>query len=172
MQQTEKKQRRSIRLKNYSYSTAGFYYVTICTENKHCLFGHVINGRMHLNPAGQMVDNVWSNLSHKIDNIHLDEHIVMPNHLHGIVILPDIDSPKAQSLPKVIRRFKSYTDFSYRQGMKVSNWRAFDRSLWQRNYYEHVIRNDKSLLRIQEYIANNPLKWDFDRENPNGYMKD
>ncbi|MFN3481336.1 MAG: transposase, partial [Thermodesulfovibrionales bacterium] len=166
--------RRSIRLKDYDYSQAGAYFVTICTYKRQCLFGHIINGKMVLNEYGQCVEYTWKDLINHNFNILLDTFAIMPNHVHGIVILQDIDNNKhtvgAGSEPaptkkpllfEIVRQFKT---FSARRINQLRNSSGIP--LWQRNYYEHIIRNEDELNKIREYIINNPLKWELDIENP------
>jgi len=194
----EKHHRRSIRLKGYDYSQLGAYFVTICTQDRECLFGEIVEGEMRLNTAGRMIEKWFWELENKFQDICCDEHIVMPNHFHCIIInvgavgadlrvCPDDgQSRDGQSrriaptemgehnrgehigspLPVVVQWFKTMTTNEYIRGVKQSGWARFDGRLWQRNYYEHIIRNDESLHRIREYIINNPLQWDLDRENP------
>jgi len=176
--------RRSIRLKGYDYSRPGAYFITICTQDRACLFGEVVDGEMRLNDAGQMVQDVWDELPAFYPGVQTDAFIVMPNHIHGIIILVGADpcvcpntgqtigqpqgvAPTRLSLPDVVHRFKTMTTKRYIDGVKKFGWTPFRRRLWQRNYYEHIIRNDHALQRIREYIWTNPLRWHLDRENPN-----
>jgi REP element-mobilizing transposase RayT len=161
--------RRSIRLKGYDYSQAGAYFVTICTQNRECLFGDVLNGEMVLNDAGKIVADEWMRTGEIRDEIELDEWVVMPNHFHGIVMIrrgdrpvaPTLPGPRPKSIGSLMSGFKSavtkrINDIRNSPGAKI----------WQRNYYEHIICNENELNSIREYIVNNPLKWEFDRENP------
>jgi len=177
----ERLHRRSIRLKGYDYSQPGAYFITICTQDRACLFGEVVDGEMRLNDAGQMVQDVWDELPAFYPSVQTDAFIVMPNHIHGIIILvgadpcvcpdeigqPQMIAPTRLSLPDVVHRFKTMTTKRYIDGVKKFGWTPFRRRLWQRNYYEHIIRNDHALQRIREYIWTNPLRWHLDRENPN-----
>ncbi len=191
-----KRNRRCIRLKGYDYSLAGAYFVSICVQNRACLFAEIINGKIVLTNAGRMVNTVWDELPEFYPGIDIDAFQIMPNHIHGIIILgnethehpnvratprgrpdlpcgrPNMDAGQPRgiahtmSLPDVVHRFKTMTTKRYTDGVKQYGWSRFDRRLWQRNYYEHIIRNDNDLNRIREYIINNPAKWDMDRENP------
>jgi REP element-mobilizing transposase RayT len=168
-------------LKGYDYSQPGAYFITICTQDRACLFGEVVDGEMRLNDAGQMVQDVWDELPAFYPGVQTDAFIVMPNHIHGIIILvgtgshacpdeigqPQGVAPTRLSLPDVVHRFKTMTTKRYIDGVKKFGWTPFRRRLWQRNYYEHIIRNDHALQRIREYIWTNPLRWHLDRENPN-----
>jgi len=161
--------RRSIRLKGYDYSRSGAYFVTICAQNRVCLFGEIVNGEMTLNDAGLMVKTVWFNLPNHYPNVGLDQYVIMPNHFHGIIELSNNvgaglkPAPtKRHGLPEIVRGFKT---FSSRRINKIHHTPGV--KLWQRNYYEHIIRNENELNRIREYIINNPAQWALDRENPN-----
>ena len=190
--------RRSIRLTGYDYAQAGLYYITICTNKRECLFGDIIDGKMQLKAAGLMAESLWNELPTYYSNIELDAFIVMPNHVHGVIILNTVGAgPRAcpgpvtdpfsvtdpisiqlpQSLgqpqgvaptavPDVVHRFKSLTTRRYADNVKSHGWPTFNQRLWQRNYYEHIIRDDDSLNRIRQYIEDNPARWAFDRENP------
>ncbi|GIV83933.1 MAG: hypothetical protein KatS3mg052_0940 [Candidatus Roseilinea sp.] len=163
--------RRSIRLKGYDYSQAGAYFITICTKDRACLFGEVVNGEMRLNALGQIVHGVWNNLPNHYAGVEMDAFVVMPNHVHGIVVIVGAGFKPAPTtttaptttrhgLPEIVRQFKTFS------ARRINEMRGTPGvSVWQRNYYEHIIRNEESLHRIREYIANNPLKWELDREN-------
>lgn len=173
-----KHNRRSIRLKRYDYSQKGAYFVTICTQNRECVFGEIINGEMHLNGAGDMVERWWCELENKFKNIGLDKHVVMPNHFHGIVIIvgadlrvcPSMGKHTGLPLHRMVQWFKTMTTNEYIHGVKQNPNVPIDKRLWQRNYYEHVIRNEEDLNGIREYIITNPLRWAIDKENPNSFL--
>lgn len=165
--------RRSIRLKGYDYSSAGAYFVTLCVKGKRCLFGRIAEEIVDLFRIGKIVKRCWEEIPGHFKDVGLDEFVVMPNHLYGIVVisrrgtacrastLERFRKPVAGSLPTVIRSFKSAVT------RRVNRMRASPGStFWQRNYYEHVIRNEKELNLIRQYIMDNPLKWEMDRENP------
>ena len=173
--------RRSIRLKGYDYSSAGAYFVTVCTNNRECLFGDIREGKMVLNECGEIVSLKWKNIPAHFGNVELDEFVIMPNHIHGIIIIVDTivgakhslnASPlhlplplqygtSPGSLPAIMQNFQSVTT------RKINQIRcSLGNKFWQRNYYEHVIRNEKELNALREYIVNNPLKWDLDKDNP------
>ncbi|OGO51992.1 MAG: hypothetical protein A2148_04100 [Chloroflexi bacterium RBG_16_68_14] len=173
--------RRSIRLLGYDYREAGAYFVTICTQNRECVFGEVVQGQMISNGPGQMVESVWHQLPQHYTGVEVDAFVVMPNHVHGIIILvgagpcacPDgsgqpqgVAPTGAMSLPDVVQRFKSLTTAKYRWGVHKDGWLPFPGRLWQRNYYEHIIRDDAELDRIRQYIHENPARWGEDPENP------
>ena len=157
----EKHHRRSIRLKGFDYSRAAVYFITICVQNRECLFGTIAQHQMRSNEAGQMVSVEWLALSARFPSIILDEFVVMPNHFHGIInISPDAaDNP---TLGKIIGAFKSIVNNNYITGVENQCWTPFDKRLWQRNYYEHIVRDDFALQKIQQYIRDNPLTWQTD----------
>ncbi len=154
--------RRSIRLKGYDYSQPGLYSITICVEKKECLFGHVVDGKMVLNEAGQFVRKIWEDLPTRFPSVDLDEYIVMPNHLHGILVLLEVDGIQNPVLGDVIRAFKSISAIGVNKIISRQGKR-----FWQRNYHERIIRNEKELETKREYIFNNPYRWAEDEENPN-----
>jgi REP element-mobilizing transposase RayT len=238
--------RRSIRLKDYDYSQAGLYFVTICTQGRHCLFGDIEDDTVKLTAAGEMARTVWEEIPFHYPGVELDEFVIMPNHFHGIVIIvgagpracPDgmgqprgvaptqpqtgqsgIGQPQTgqsgigqpqigqsgighpqigqsgigqpqigqsgighpqigqsgighpqggaptMSLPDVLHRFKTMTTKKYVDGVKQHGWTPFSGKLWQRNYWEHIIRNEQELSNIRLYIQNNPLQWESDKLN-------
>jgi putative transposase len=174
--------RRSIRLRGYDYTQPGAYFVTICTQNRACLFGQMVDGAMVLSDAGQLVQTVWDEIPAHYAGTSIDTFIVMPNHIHGIIVLvgaaPCGRPPSGQaqgpaptiaigiSLPDVVHRFKTMTTKRYADGVKQRGWPPFPGRLWQRGYYEHIIRDEESLDRIRQYIDDNPAQWELDRENP------
>jgi putative transposase len=176
--------RRSIRLKDYDYSQAGAYFVTICTNNKECLFGDVINGAMQLNEMGIVAQQCWDAIPEHFPKTFLDEFILMPNHMHGIIvinivgaknlspILNDCDSSRAKNLLPLQHRGTSMTIGSIVRGFKigVTKWareNAATYTPWQRNYYEHIIRSELEMNKIREYITSNPLNWESDENYKN-----
>lgn len=229
---SQKYHRRSLRLKGYDYSQAGAYFITVCVEDRACLFGDVVDGQMHLNDAGRTVMEEWNALPVRFPSVELDVFGVMPNHIHGIIVMeagrkesaavarpgatsvdmgpgqferapvgatlvvaldphgsvvgecesaavarsraPDPPGPvmgecESASVPRVgdiVGAFKSLTTVTYIHGVKHSGWPPFRGRLWQRNYHEHIIRNEESLNLIRQYILDNPACWESDEENP------
>jgi REP element-mobilizing transposase RayT len=152
---------RTLRLKDYDYSQNGLYFITICTNNQEAYFGDIKEGILRLNDAGQMVEKIWIGLYDRFDFIKLHNYIVMPNHFHAIIEI--IDSAKSTHIGNVVGVFKSLSTNQYIKGVHNYNWLTFEKRLWQKNYYEHIIRNEESYLYISDYIENNPLKWDLDK---------
>ena len=220
--------RKSIRLKGYNYSQAGLYFITICVQNRECLFGHVYNKQMILNGAGRMVAKWYFEIEKKYPDIKCHEMIVMPNHFHCVIENTEtlrhvsettldtktlrtgehadgsgehgdgsgehldgsgkhLDGPGEHAdgsgehadgsgehadgsgehigspLHAVVRWFKTMTTNEYIRGVKNLGWKPFNGKLWQRNYYEHIIRNEKSYQNISNYIIKNPTKWHYDK---------
>jgi putative transposase len=158
--------RRSIRLKEYDYAQSGYYFVTVCVNDRRNLFGDIEDGKIALSDAGRMVQAAWNEIPEYYNGIDIDISQIMPNHFHGIIIVgagpcacPNNDT---LSLGDIVGRFKSLTTTRYIDGVKNNNWPPFNKHFWQRNYYEHVIRDDKDLADIREYIANNPARWQED----------
>jgi len=155
------------------------------------MFGEISGQEMELNDAGRMVEKIWCELQVFYPNVTVDAFVLMPNHIHGIIIInshinvgagpcacprgSDVNIRQPQgvaptnaklTLPDVVHRFKSMTTKLYINGVKQNNWAPFPEKLWQRNYYEHVTRNDIDLKETKEYIMNNPKKWHLDKYNP------
>lgn len=158
--------RPSLRLPTYDYTQPGGYFVTICTQHRICRFGNVSDGQMHLDEAGQMVEAVWHELPMRFPHISLDASIVMPNHLHGIILIQE--EQRGQSLGRIVGAFKSLTTNRYIVGVREQHWHLFPGKLWQDNYFEHIIRDEEALDGIREYIVGNPATWERDPEHPGG----
>lgn len=166
-----KEPRKQIRLSGYNYKTPGYYFVTFCTEKRVCLFGDIINGEMLHNEPGQLIHNVFKNLQNFYFGIDVDTFVVMPNHIHAIIVIDregrtQRSAPTGDSLSDVIKNIKTYTTTCYIKGVDQKNWAPCYKRLWQRGYYEHIIRDTISLQKIREYIMQNPLCWDLDPDNP------
>ena len=172
----EKRHRRSIRLLDYDYSEKGAYFVTICTQNRECLFGKIKNGQVGLSPIGKITRDCWLEVPKHFNNAQLENFVVRPNHLHGIVVLekrveyiePIADKETVpykyqhvtpKSIGSIIRSFKATVTQTCREN-------SLDGLIWQRNYYEHVIRSEEKLNKIRAYIRANPELWETDPENP------
>lgn len=204
----DKHHRHSIRLKGHNYSASGIYFITICVFQRECLFGEVVNGEMNLNQFGQLVASYWQNLARHHSTLNVDEFVIMPNHIHGILILSDrqakhnefvgagladpsfaphnASSPKPallsenvsqcssknvvttqhRSISEMIRGFKT---FSARRINQIR--RSPGVPVWQRNYYEHIIRDETVCSTIQQYIVSNPTSWRADQLYPSNPSK-
>jgi putative transposase len=173
--------RRSPRLKEHDYAQPGAYFVTIVAQNRACLFGDVIEGTIQLSPAGEVIKHWWRELKNRFAAVEMDEFVMMPNHLHGIIVISDptvgahrrvgpvnagAGAHMGTPLPRIVQWFKTMTTNEYIKGVKELGWPPFRRQLWQRSYYDHIVRTEASLNRIRRYIIENPARWAFDRENP------
>jgi REP element-mobilizing transposase RayT len=180
----------STRLKNWDYSYDGYYFVTVCTKDRICCFGSVVNGKMKLSWQGKIVGKYWHDLPNHYHNCRLDEFIVMPNHVHGhvhgiVIIGNNVEtihelslqqkrernydtqngiSRRKMLLSKIIGRFKMQ---SAKEINKIKNTPG--QPLWQPRFYDHIIRNEKSLYNIRKYISENSQKWELDESNPKNF---
>lgn len=170
----------SRRLKYRDYSAPGLYFVTVCSDFKRCTLGKVVDKKVELSPLGRIVDEAWLALSTRIFGIQLHAHVVMPHHIHGIVeILPQKLSPPTVPLPRatgawaegrttmglrqksrptpslsvIVRSFKA--DVTRRAGVELE-WK---KEIWQRNYFDRVIRDGREFANASRYIAENPTRW-------------
>lgn len=173
----EKHDRGSIRLHGYDYAQSGAYFVTICVAGRRCIFGAILDGAMMPNKFGLVVANQWTGLPTHYENVVLDGFALMPNHIHGIIRLIDglhvpvgagfkpaqpCPEPKPRhGLPEIIRGFKTFSSRAINQLRRTPG-----EPVWQRNYYEHVVRGEEDLAAIRQYIVENPLKWSDNPENP------
>ena len=178
-----KHHRRSIRLKGYDYAQRGAYFVTLCAKERVCLFGEVMEGQMSLNAWGRLAARWWKKLPERYPGTDLDAFVVTPNHVHGIITITadsggvgaihelplrepptDVNDPaqrRKMTLPKMIGYFKMNT------AKRINQMRGTPgEPVWQRNYYEHIVRGRRDLERIRRYIAQNPAKWHRDRNHP------
>jgi REP-associated tyrosine transposase len=151
----------------HDYAQGGVYFLTLCVEGRACRLGEVVRGSMRANDAGRMVQATWYEVVSRCASIDSEAFQLMPNHVHGLVeIAGHVDSASSTSLAAFVRRFKTMTTRLYGEMARDRPWPAPRPHLWQRNYYEHIVRNDRSRDRIVRYIAANPSRWAFDRENP------
>ena len=157
--------RRSIRLRGYDYSSPGAYFVTLCAQNREHFFGHTDDGNLCLNDAGKMVERWYNEVCRKFPVIECGEMIVMPNHFHCIWQITKQDA--TINIPTVVQWFKTMTTNEYIHGVKELGWPPFDKRLWQRNYFERIIRDNHAYENIRNYIQTNPERWNSDqlREN-------
>ena len=163
-------QRRSIRLQGFDYSSSGAYFITICTQQRECFLSKIVDQEAELSNGGKIVQEVWDKLPLHYTNIELDAFVVMPNHVHGVILLgdtvgaglrPALAAEKRSSLSKIIGSFKSFSARGINEQRSTPGV-----PVWQRNYYEHIIRNETSLNAIRQYILSNPAQWAFDKDNP------
>ncbi|NDV95793.1 hypothetical protein D0T84_12860 [Dysgonomonas sp. 521] len=178
MKEAASHNRRSIRLHGYDYSQNGLYFVTICVQNKTSLLGKIMEGEMVLNDAGRMIEKWCGKLLNKFPCITMDTYIIMPNHFHAIIEIMDNVGAHLRVCPDktdenddlngahtgaplhhIIQWFKTMTTNEYIHGVKSLGWQPFDKKLWQRNYYEHIIRDEQSHDNITRYIIENPFYW-------------
>ena len=160
--------RRSIRLAAFDYRSVSAYFVTICTEGRRQRFGHIDGGCVHLSGLGALVEHCWLQMPLHFAHVTLDQHVVMPDHVHGVIVIEDRPRPRgmntnassggfasapAGSLPVVVRLFKATVT-------RLTRQHGASGALWQRNYYEHVIRDERDLDRVRRYIAENPGRWE------------
>lgn len=181
----DKHHRRSIRLKGYDYSQPGAYFVTICTHNHELLLNDLW--------AISMIQKWWDALPEKFPNVRIDQFVIIPNHIHGIIfivdnpvgadlcvrpkgqshrIAPTLDehigsqSPNGPTLGKIVQWFKTMSANEYLRAIKANGSEIVSGKLWQRNFYEHVIRSESELNDIREYVLNNPIHWEEDENHP------
>ncbi len=160
----------SIRLKDYDYSQAGAYFVTICTRNRQSMLGEIVDDEMFLNEYGQVVAECWDWLARQYKYVELAERIVMPNHTHSIVVISVKEDSRrggsrtapTKSLGRLVGAFKTVSTKRINQMRHTPG-----ATVWQRNYYEHVIRNEDELNNLRRYILDNPVQWNMDEDNPN-----
>jgi putative transposase len=180
MDQYSQKRKHAPRLESYDYSTPGAYFVTVCVKDGLCVLGNVANEKVDLTEAGKMIQKWWSELESKFPSIELDEYTIMPNHVHGIISIVGADlcvRPSANldqkkgahigaPLQTILQWFKTMATNEYIRGVKQLNWPPFSGKLWQRSYYDHIIRNDNALDKIRRYISQNPAQWEQDHHHP------
>ena len=173
----ERRDRKKNRLEDYDYSQDGYYFVTICTKNMVERFGEIRDDKMILSPIGEIVDQCWQAIPEHFPNVELDEYVVMPNHVHGVIVIEnnnDVGVQNFEPLHDKINKFQHIIPRSLGsiiRGFKIGVTKYCRNNncgnvVWQRNFYDHIIRNERSLTRIREYIHNNPSQWASDRNNP------
>ncbi|MEM1253936.1 MAG: transposase [Cyanobacteria bacterium P01_H01_bin.21] len=184
----DKHHRRSVRLRGYDYSSSGLYFITICAYQRQCLFGEIVNGEMQLNPLGQIVETEWLKTPQIRPKWRLGEWIIMPNHIHGIVVIDQQQKPlnhgnsarahggaplRDGTKLKGIAYRKPHSISSFVAGFKSATTKQINLScdrqrspVWQRNYYDHIIRNELSLYQIEQYIYKNSVTWHNDQLHP------
>lgn len=163
--------RRSLRLSNFDYSQSGAYFVTLCSHENNCIFGEIAEGEMRINSLGIIVKQQWQRTAKVRKNVDLDAFVIMPNHLHGILLLHDAVRQESISLRNDRSKKRSTTLQAGSLGAIIGQFKSavtrlaksteYNRPLpiWQRNYYEHIIRSEESLNEIRKYIVKNPARW-------------
>lgn len=161
--------RKSIRLQGYDYSQAGLYFITLCTHDRVPLFGEIVDRTMVLNTAGRIVEKCWCAIPDHFPRVTLDEFVIMPNHVHGIITVGANNHLPLQSneIYRQLQHGTFRTIGSIVRGFKIGVTRWFRantdiHAVWQRNYYEHIIRDEAAYLKIAEYIQTNPQRWEED----------
>jgi len=163
--------RRCPRLKGYDYSQPGYYFITICVKHMVCCFGEIKVGQMILNEYGRIVENYWRNLPKYYKNCALDEFIIMPNHIHGVVniVAADLKSARTPTLSMMVQGFKIFSTRKIHEGADFKSARTDSQLMnkfhWQRSFYDSIVRDDDSLYRIRQYIRDNPKNWQIDKCN-------
>jgi len=181
MQDSQLPDRRSIRWRGYDYSSRGIYFVTICAFERRAIFGSISSGVLVPSLAGRTASEVWFDLPNHHAGLNLDAFVVMPNHIHGILLLcsPATDvvekteckdavvgaglrpARRDANLSEIIRAFKTFSALKINSILGTKG-----QAVWQRNYFERVVRDGKEMEKVQRYIGENPMRWEFDRENP------
>jgi REP element-mobilizing transposase RayT len=166
----------SARLKNWDYSNPWWYYVTINTRNHICYFGYVVNGKMILNELGKIAEQEWLKTAEIRKNVELDYYVIMPNHIHGIIIINDdvetrrgvsLQSENENKFSKPIKNSLSVIINQFKGSVKRwSNKNYYEFFQWQPRFYDRIIRNEKELHHIHRYIEQNPLMWDLEKGDP------
>jgi len=170
----------STRLSNWNYSDNGYYFITICTKDKEEFFGEIVNNKIQLSEIGTIAQKYWLEIPNHFSFVELDEFIIMPNHVHGIVIIKNVIShvetqnfaslqqakpikpqnkfgPQSKNLASIIRGFK----IGVKKYATINKINFF----WQSRFYDHIIRNEKEFYYIKQYIKDNPINWETDRNN-------
>jgi len=152
--------RKRVRLQGFDYSNPGCYFVTINARTQEPWFGSVDDGLLRPNAAGGMVLEIWLDLPAQFPGVHADMAVVMPDHLHGIIMLgTDPEIPASLTLSAVIGAFKSRTTVEYGRGVRSEGWRPYDQQLWHRSFRDTIVRSDRALEAFRDYIEGNPGRW-------------
>ena len=184
-------QRRAMRLRDYDYSQPGAYFVTICAQHRKCLFGTITDGKMQLNEIGQIVVECWNHIRQHFPSVELGESVIMPNHFHGIISwgitearasypLENINTRRGEISSSVNTNLTRSRDevplpalgkimayFKYQSTKQINqHYNTPGTRVWQRNYHDHIIRDDPDLQRLRQYIQDNPMKWELDQLHP------
>lgn len=157
-------ERKRQRLINFDYSLNGAYFITICTQNRLCLFGTIEDGKLVLNNAGTMIFEKLAEMPKIYTGIKIEKFVIMPNHLHVIVVIHHGGTTQGSfpTLSEYIQRFKTLTTKLYIEGVKDGTYPPFDKKIWQKSFHDHIIRNEHEYQEIWQYIETNPLRWEQD----------
>ena len=166
--------RKNIRLTGYDYSKEGIYFITICSRERENIFARIAVGdglassrtiEIELTEIGRIIENQWNEIPNQFESVSLDQFIIIPNHVHGIVIINHrADARPAPTLGDIVCAFKSKCTVEYLNHIKGNNLNTPGK-IWQRSYHDHIIRDEESLNKIRDYIRNNPLTWEEDKNN-------
>lgn len=151
--------RKPNRLKRFDYSTNGAYFVTICTKNKQCIFGSVGADSI----SARMIDSIFIKTINEYPNVYSPKYVIMPNHFHAIIVIDRADMESAPTVSEVIQSFKRQTTIEYIKLVKTGVLPPFDKAIWQRSFYDHIIRNENDYNEIWQYIDHNPQQWKEDK---------
>jgi len=151
--------RKSTRLKEFDYSQFGYYFVTICIKERKDFFSKIKNSSIILSKYGNIISEILINMQ-SYYNVEIDYYVIMPDHIHLIIILDKDESKKNYSLSDVIGKFKSFSSKKIRKVLEVE-----EKFEWQKSFYDRIIRNEKELYQIRKYIQENPLRWDIEKDN-------
>lgn len=150
--------RKPNRASGFDYRSPGPYFVTICVQGRHCLFGSVAEETIRLSDAGNIMFQAWTAISRQFQDVAFDESVVMPNHFHALLTLPP-DGADHPELGTIIRAFKRLSTTLYVTGVKEHSWPRFEGRLWQRSFHDHIVRSEGDMSRIRDYISSNPARW-------------
>jgi REP element-mobilizing transposase RayT len=157
---SEYRRRNSLRYPSFDYASSSTIFVTLCTWKRQRLFGRVASGTMHLNPQGEAIADIWRTMEQRHAGFLLDTFIVMPDHLHALVhvnAIPELDS--TTTIGEMIRSFKATTTARWSKGVRLETWPTYDTKLWHRNFNDRIVRVDRAIDPIRDYILANPARW-------------
>jgi REP element-mobilizing transposase RayT len=155
--------RKRLRAEGFDYRTHGAYVVTICIDRMEHRLGRVVDGRMEMNEAGDMINAMWAKIPARFEAVALDAWMVMPSHIHGIVWIRQDLPITPPTLSRVVQAFKSESTVAYGRGVRAGIFQPYQRALWQRGFHDKIVRNDRMLEIERTYIAGNPGQWERDR---------
>ena len=157
--ETELPKRKPLRLRNYEYNTPGAYFITVCTKEKKLLFGPVGADSI----SARIVKRTFEEVIKEYSCVECPIFTVMPNHFHALIVIARADMQSAPTISEIVQSFKRYSTIEYVKLVKSGVLPPFDKQIWQRSFYDHVIRNQKEYDEIYRYIEENPIKWELDK---------